>query len=112
MDCPTFQYGSPGRAASIDGQGVLEPIPFHFAGVAQVGNQPQHISITLKDGALVSCAKPRRRFGQCVQYFLQIERGPADDLEYVGGGDLLLQRLVPFADDPRELCLVSMSERT
>src|SRR5262249_60082060 len=51
----------------------------------------------------VSCAKPRRRFGQCVQYFLQIERGPADDLEHVGGGDLLLQRLVPFADDSRDL---------
>jgi hypothetical protein len=57
MDCPAFQYGSPGRAATIDGQGVLEPIPLSFAGVAKVGDQPQHISIPLKDEALVSRAK-------------------------------------------------------
>ena len=94
MDCPAFQYGSPGRAATIDGQGVLEPIPLSFAGVAKVGDQPQHISIPLKDDALVSRAKPRCRFGQRVEHSLQIEGGPADEFEHLGGRGLLLQRLV------------------
>jgi hypothetical protein len=44
-----------------------------------------------------------------VQHFLQIEGGPAYDLEHVGGGGLLVQRFVPFADDAREICLVSAS---
>ena len=78
--------------------------------VAKVGVQPQHISIPLKDDALVSRAKPRRRFGQRIEHRLQIERGAADDLEHVGGSSLLPQRfgqvacaLPQFIEQPRIL---------
>jgi len=36
-------WADPHANRTIDGQGVLEPIPLSFAGVAQVGDQPQHI---------------------------------------------------------------------
>ena len=40
---------------------------------------------------LVGIAEPGRRFNEGLQHCLQIERRAADDLEYVGGGRLLLK---------------------
>jgi hypothetical protein len=72
---------------------MIEPIPHSFTGVANVGDEPQHISIPLKDEALVSRAKPRRRPDQSVQYRRKIERRSADDLQHLRGRCLLLQGL-------------------
>src|SRR5262249_14425094 len=44
-------------------------------------------------GYHVGLAKARRRFDECVEHRLQIEGRAADDLENVGGGGLLLERL-------------------
>ena len=41
---------------------------------------------------MISLAQPGSRLNQCVQYSLQIKRRPADHLEHVGGGGLLLKR--------------------
>ena len=53
-----------------------------------------------------SRCRPRtacRRFDQRVEHRLQIEGRAADDLEHVGGGGLLLQRLAQFVEQARVL---------
>ena len=42
-------------------------------------------------------------FSKRIEHGLQIERRAADDLEHVGGGGLLLQRLPQFVEQPRVL---------
>jgi hypothetical protein len=44
-------------------------------------------------GAPIGLAQPRRRLHERNKHRLQIEGRAADDLEHVGGGGLLLQRL-------------------
>src|SRR4029450_12105711 len=50
-----------------------------------------------KDETLLGCAKPRRILDQSIENGLKLERRTADDLEDVGGGRLLLQRLAQIA---------------
>src|SRR6185295_11118403 len=38
-----------------------------------------------------------------IQHSLEVEGGPADDLEHVGGGGLLLQRIAQLVEQPRVL---------
>src|SRR5262249_8633008 len=45
----------------------------------------------------IGLANPGGRFDQCIEHGLQIEGRAADDLEHVGGGGLLLQRLRQIA---------------
>ena len=45
------------------------------------------------DGPHIRLAQPDRRLHQRIQHHLEIKRRAADDLEHVGGGCLLLQRL-------------------
>ena len=52
------------------------------------------------DVRLVGLAKPRRRLDQRIEHRLQIEGRAADDLEHVGGGGLLLQRLAQLVEQP------------
>jgi len=47
--------------------------------------------------------------GYRVQHRLHVTRRIGDYAENVADRRLLLQRLVTFADDPRDLCLVSAS---
>ena len=49
--------------------------------------------MTLSTSAVARLAQARSRFGQRIEYGFEIERRAADDLEHVGGGGLLLQRL-------------------
>ena len=51
----------------------------------------------------VRLAQLRRGFDQCIEHRLQIEGRAADDLEHVGGGGLLLQRLAQLVEQPRVL---------
>src|SRR5262249_22955115 len=46
---------------------------------------------------MIRLAQARHRLDQRIEHGLQIEGGAADDLEHVGGGGLLLQRLTQFA---------------
>src|SRR4029453_7761874 len=43
------------------------------------------------NGSHLRLAKPRRRLGQRIEHWLEIEGRAADGLEHVGGGGLLLQ---------------------
>src|SRR5262245_26313523 len=55
------------------------------------------VALLALDRAHVRFAQQRRRLGQRVEHRLQIEGRSADDLEYVGGGGLLLERFRQFA---------------
>src|SRR6516225_2238775 len=50
------------------------------------------------DGGHIRLAQPRGRLDQRVEHRLQIEGRAADDLEHVGGGSLLLQRLAQLVE--------------
>ena len=47
---------------------------------------------------MVRFAQPHRRLGKRIEHRLQIEGRAADDLEHVGGGGLLLQRLAQLVE--------------
>src|SRR5262249_41175742 len=55
------------------------------------------------DDNCIRLAQPCRRLDQRVEHGLQIEGRAAYDLEYVGGGGLLLQRLAQLLEQPRVL---------
>src|SRR5215831_3905017 len=66
-------------------------------------------------GNRVRLAKARRRLDQPVQHRLQVEGGPADDLEHVGGRGLLLQRFAQvgraLAQFPQQSCVLNCDHR-
>src|SRR6516225_4776268 len=49
-------------------------------------------AFTRMDERTIGLTQPCGRLDEGVQHRLQIERRPADDLEHIGGGGLLLQR--------------------
>src|SRR5262249_52559766 len=51
----------------------------------------------------VGLAKPGCRFDERIEHRLQVERRPADDLEHVSGGRLLLKRFAQLVKQPRVL---------
>ena len=55
-------------------------------------DEAQGIAKHLMDARIVRIAQARRRLDQRVKHPLQIEGRPADDLQNLGGGRLLLQR--------------------
>jgi hypothetical protein len=82
---------------------VLDPVALSFAGDAKAGDQPQHVSVLLKDEAQISRAKLSGRLGHCAQHCLQVEDRSADDFEHIGRGPLLLERLVSLAGETCDL---------
>src|SRR6516162_9700808 len=64
---------------------------------------PIHIFILHQDDTSIGCAKLDGRLRERIQHSLQVECGAADDLEYIGGGSLLLQRLPQLIKQPRIL---------
>jgi hypothetical protein len=54
------------------------------------------LTVRPEDEPLLGRAKLRRVFDQSFENRLEVERGAADGLEHVGGGRLLLQRLIQF----------------
>src|SRR6516225_1176863 len=58
-----------------------------------VRNEAQTIAKHLKDCSVIGIAEVRRRLDQCAEYPVHIECRAANDLEYIGGGGLLLKGL-------------------
>jgi hypothetical protein len=89
------------------------PSPGHDRMVAQILLEFTRISIARDawvdivlrpvDGCAVGLAQSRRRLDQRIEHGLQIEGRAADDLEHVGGGGLLLQRLAQLVEKTRVL---------
>src|SRR6516225_8257294 len=83
-----LQDRAPGNRRSCDGQ-------FDKVNRNRSMMSPKHkrFALSQKDHRVIGIAQPRCRFHQRIEHRLQIERRPADHLEHVGGGGLLLQRL-------------------
>src|SRR5262249_46137473 len=60
----------------------------------------------------VGIAQPGRRLDEGVEHGLQVERRAANDLEHVGRGSLLLQRLVALAGELGDICFLAGREVT
>src|SRR5262245_11297534 len=78
---------------------VLDELAELFGKSMTGGQVARHAFQTVDEGA-VRLAQLRRRLDQRVQHGLQVEGRAADDLEHVGGGGLLLQRLAQLVDQP------------
>src|SRR5271156_3544972 len=67
----------------------------------------RHIAIDLaiahQDRCAIASAKPRGGFADRVEDRLNIEAGPADDLEHVAGRGLVFERLLQILEEPRIL---------
>src|SRR5262249_52360961 len=61
--------------------------------LAMVRDEAQTLAKHLKDDGVIRIAQPRRGLDQGIEYFLQIEGRPTDDLQNIGGRRLLFQRL-------------------
>src|SRR5262245_6979665 len=95
--CPPDQ-----RAAARGNRVALDVLPVRIGKAMAVGKMIGAILKTEYEGAL-GVTKPCRRCGQRVEHGLQVERRAANDLEHVGGGGLLLQRLAQLVEQPRVL---------
>ena len=56
-----------------------------------------------EDLSFVRLAKPRRRLDERIKHGLELKGRAADDLEHIGGGGLLFQRLAQLAREGRYL---------
>src|SRR5262249_11985516 len=89
----TFKQNASGYRSSVESKRVT------CGELGELRRQPigrfKVVSFALRStyGGRVRLAQPRRRLDECVEHSLQIEGRAADDLEYVGGRGLLLQRL-------------------
>src|SRR5947209_2696366 len=61
------------------------------------------IALPLEDHPPACLAQLRRGLDERVQDYLQVEGGPANDLEDVSRGGLLLKRFAQLAEQPRVL---------
>ena len=62
--------------------------------------------------AKLAPAEPPSTLGDHVEHWLDVARRTTDDLEHVGGSNLLLTRLFQFAGEPRDPGFLAGSERT
>ena len=60
-------------------------------GQSIVGGKLKTRTLRANNSSHISLAQPCSQLDECIEHGLQIERRPADDLEHVGGGRLLLQ---------------------
>src|SRR5215471_17219446 len=65
-----------------------------------IGDLPEHVAILARYADHVGLAEPRCRFPKGIENRLQVKGRAADNLEHVGGGSLLLQRLAQFVEQP------------
>src|SRR5262245_12411944 len=62
-----------------------------------VRDEAQTIAKHLKDRGVIRIAQARCGLDQRIEYYLQVERRPADDLQNIGGGRLLFQSYCQLA---------------
>src|SRR6516164_11564969 len=63
------------------------------------------------DDCPIRLAQPHRRFRQCIENDLQVERRAADDLEHIGSGGLLLERFAQVARVRKQIALLTTFAR-
>src|SRR5262249_2535669 len=84
VDRRTIDEGSSNNDAASD-----RPVRFH-RNRAMMRSEMQRFAVTQKNSRIVRLAESRCRLSKRIEHDLQIERRPADDLEHIGSGSLLL----------------------
>ena len=99
MDGPALEQASSDDRCSTgfnsDGSQIFPVLDILV--VSAAGSQAIDAVFRQPDVGYLCLAQPGGRLHKCVEHRLQIERPAADDLENIGGGGLLLKRLVPLA---------------
>ena len=99
----SLQNGSSRSRRSV----LVDRIPLHHLDkvrrMAEAGCNAIKLSVLPVDEALVRAAETDGILYQRLQHYLQVEGRPADDLEHVCRGGLLLQRLAQLVEQARVL---------
>src|SRR5262249_60798426 len=91
--------GAPAFGFNRHGFGVLDKFGRDPVGL----HAKKYPALLACNGGPIGIAKPGSRFYKGVENGLQIEGRAADDLEHIGSGGLLLQRLPQPLEQPRIL---------
>src|SRR4030095_7964858 len=92
VDCAALQNGPPRAALASGGYRVAFEKVLVLRGEITGDHGSQHLTIESEDRRLLRLAQPYRALRQLLHNRLQIERGPADHLQKLAGGSLLLER--------------------
>src|SRR5262249_10588894 len=88
-----FEQSSAHRGSTASADGGTLPKLQKFRRYIMRGHRVARIAIVTENHSSCCAAEPDSRTQESIEHGLQIEGRAADDLEYVGGGGLLLQRL-------------------
>src|SRR5262249_21705042 len=101
----SFEYGACCRSPSAWRCGPRAPVHLeHLGGKTVVRHEVEELAVEPVHKAVLAIAEPPSALGDHVEHRLDVARRAADDLEHVGGSNLLLTRLIQFAGEPGHLC--------
>jgi hypothetical protein len=103
VDDFALYQGSPCYCAPVDSRWVAYYVFLEFTRLAERRLKLVMGVLWPGQGGRIRLAKSCGRFHECVEHRLQIERRPADYLQYIGSRSLLLQRFPQFVQQPRVL---------
>src|SRR5262249_50842685 len=84
----------------------------HLGGEAVVRHEVEELAVEPVDKTELALTELRRALRNHVEHRLGVHRRATDDLEHVGGSNLLLTRLFQFVGEPRGICFLAGSEGT
>src|SRR5262245_25266709 len=100
MNYSPFENGSSGDGATARGDRMGPHVMAMVRRIPPRGKMLEKFSLGTRDGSHIRLTKAGGGFDQRIENRLQIECRAADDLEHVGGGGLLLQRLAQLVQQP------------
>src|SRR5215467_664579 len=98
-----FEQSSAHRGSTASADGGTLPKLQKFRRYIMRGHRVARIAVVTENHSSCCAAEPDSRTQESIEHGLQIEGRAADDLEHVGGGGLLLQRLAQFFEQARVL---------
>src|SRR5262245_22055822 len=93
MNDAAVEKNPPGRAAAVDFERTILHECYQFRWDTEEAHCPRDVALRSVDGPHIRIAESHCRLDERIEHRFQVERRAADDLEHVGGGGLLLQRL-------------------
>src|SRR6185295_12592511 len=93
MDRSPFECHPPDDGVPTDGNRITVDVVAMLGRGAMVGDAVVHVTVAPENETLVRSAESSCALDERVQDRLEIERRAADDLENIGSGSLLFQRL-------------------
>src|SRR5262245_4360826 len=95
MDQPSLKQTAPDDGSSDSRYHVLTRYAHRLA----ASSPYQRVALKAKDGCVIAAAELGSALDQGVEYSLEIECRPADHLEHVGSGGLLLEGLAQLVEE-------------